>query len=374
MFVPALVVVVTLLSVAVFLPAWRSLSDQRTFTVKERAGVAYLTALPTALSALLDAEAAAVRGAPLDKVAQQRAFDAVDAADARLGGILLTTQRWSTLRARIQTLSTQRFTDQIGAYVAYTEVVDLMLGLYRKIGDESNLILDPELDTYYLMNAAMLRLPPVMVNASRLADLVSILPSVNGRARVEMASSIATARTFVATDAADLQQGLTTAIDRTTRSDLGTALLGQLDEFHRALESIAPSTMLVGMPHFVDTVANVVPQRDTLMTTSVRLARVALTELDGLLSGRADGFDGNRTVFLIALVLGVTLTIVALAAMGWFLWSRSPVQGRSHRDDSGGGPRQPGGGSYRYGPSDLAGPPEPQRAAIPAAEEWSGAR
>lgn len=347
-FVPVLVLMVTVLSIAVFIPAWRSLSDQRTFTIKERAGVAYLKTLPGALNALLDAQAGAVRGAPVDKDAQKRAFDAVDAVDQQLGGILVTTQRWQPLKARIEALAGQRFTDQIGAYVAYGEAVDLMVALYRQVGDESNLILDPQLDSYYLVNAALLRLPLVMVNASRLTDLVSMLSSVNGQARTQMLASISTARTLVATDAADLQQGLATAIHRTTRADLGTSLLGQLDEFNRALEPLAPSTMLVGLPPFDNTIATVAPQRNTLMGSSVRLSQTALTELDRLLAERASGFDGNRTVFVIALVLGVTLTIVAFGWMGWFLLREVPEDdrrrlGERSRPTPPTGP--PGGGS-----------------------------
>jgi methyl-accepting chemotaxis protein len=53
---------------------------------------------------------------------------------------------------------------------AHTRFVNELLGLYSHVGDSSNLILDPDLDTYYMMDATLLKLPDA---ATRLADLVS---------------------------------------------------------------------------------------------------------------------------------------------------------------------------------------------------------
>jgi methyl-accepting chemotaxis protein len=53
---------------------------------------------------------------------------------------------------------------------AHTRFVNELLSLYSHVGDTSNLILDPDLDTYYIMDATLLKLPDA---ATRLADLVS---------------------------------------------------------------------------------------------------------------------------------------------------------------------------------------------------------
>jgi|GEM_PF-1521068 len=55
---------------------------------------------------------------------------------------------------------------------AFEEILKKIYGLISSIGDASCLILDAELDSYYMMHAAIIALPKAMINISRLDDSI----------------------------------------------------------------------------------------------------------------------------------------------------------------------------------------------------------
>src|SRR5206468_4368221 len=57
-----------------------------------------------------------------------------------------------------------------GGYRAVNPAIDALLNLIVHVGDESNLTLDPDLDTYYLMDTLQFRLPVLLDTAGRGVD------------------------------------------------------------------------------------------------------------------------------------------------------------------------------------------------------------
>ena len=55
-------------------------------------------------------------------------------------------------------------------YDRYNAAIDALLALIVQVGDESNLTLDPDLDTYYLMDTLQFRLPVLLDVAGRSVD------------------------------------------------------------------------------------------------------------------------------------------------------------------------------------------------------------
>lgn len=84
----------------------------------------------------------------------------VDAVDQRLNAALDTSKKWSELRTAIRdllgktaSLSASDSLDQ------HQKVIDATLTLITNVSDNSKLTLDPDTDTYYLMNALMFMAP-----------------------------------------------------------------------------------------------------------------------------------------------------------------------------------------------------------------------
>jgi signal transduction histidine kinase/HPt (histidine-containing phosphotransfer) domain-containing protein len=231
------------------------------FAEKERTGLAYVGAVHRALEPLL-------LGREEDCAAAVREIDALD---ARLGRALGTSELWESARERVL---------DVGAPLGARS--DAVLGLLAQAGDGSNLILDPDLDSYYLMEAVVTRLPA----------LAAQLGAVTQTARP--ASRLGAARA--------LRDGLERGHAVVVRENpaLRARLAPSLDELLATFTQVAAG----------DT-GSVAAAR--ALTALFAHQRVAAAALDGLLEARIDAFARRR-----ALLLGVVAA--ALAAVAW-LWA-----------------------------------------------------
>ncbi len=309
------VVAAVLLPLAfVFAQFWTSTGDNLRFVNDERRGVAYLQPLVRLLGTLTDAQSAATRGKPIDVAQLRAAVAAVDAVDQAQDDRLRTRQRWSQLRAQIEAATARGTFTGEDAYATYSETNDLVLSLMAKIGDTSNLILDPELDSYYLMDTALLRLPQVLVDAGRLADLSALLASTKSATG---SAQLAVARDRVATTADTIDVGLRKSFSATSSKTLGPNLLGQLDAFRSAANDLAPSSLLLRQSDTGLDPEALASARAQLERATLQMAGTTLAELDALLSVRGDHLDGQRTAALVAFLIGALAGAVVL-------WQRLP--------------------------------------------------
>ena len=154
-------------------------------------GVHYLTPLntlhkelPQAMSlanAYLQKQGFAMEHYPMRQTEIDTLIDAIGEADARSGGSLHTTQKFRILRssredvkAQLPKLSPEISDDQFRKLIV--DVEDLMAW----VGDQSTLILDPDLDSYYLMDAILLKLPESASLVARTRQLVGSRTTAGG--------------------------------------------------------------------------------------------------------------------------------------------------------------------------------------------------
>jgi PAS domain S-box-containing protein len=83
---------------------------------------------------------------------------AVGGVDKELGESLKSTPKFGVLMNNWDYLKKETFTAKDQADILYAKFLQDIHDLYSLVGDESNLILDPDLDTYYLMDAILLKL------------------------------------------------------------------------------------------------------------------------------------------------------------------------------------------------------------------------
>src|SRR5262245_17548757 len=138
------------------------------FVRKELIGTQYLEALQGVHGVVL-ARAGVLQVAPT-----QRSIAAVletfATTEAETGGVLATADRALSLAAAANALSSARASDDKHALTvtALARARDLMTW----IGDESNLTLDPDLDSYYVQDIVVKRMPALL---SELGELQSLL-------------------------------------------------------------------------------------------------------------------------------------------------------------------------------------------------------
>lgn len=139
------------------------------FSAKERLGVRYNSHLRLLLEQVIQHQALAQKAqtdpaAKAQILSQQTAIAAtlkqIDALERDWGQSLKTSAQWNrlkddwqVLKALLKTISAET-TQQLHA-----ELINSLLALMAHVGDTSNLILDPDLDSYYLMDAVVNDLP-----------------------------------------------------------------------------------------------------------------------------------------------------------------------------------------------------------------------
>jgi signal transduction histidine kinase/FixJ family two-component response regulator len=248
------------------LALWLTELQQRiAFAEKERAGIEYVGAVERVLEPLL-------LGREGDSAAAARELDALD---RRLGAELETSELWASVRGPML---------DVGAPL--TARSDGALRLIGHAGDTSNLILDPDLDSYYLMDAVVMRLPELA------AQLGAIGETSRPAYRLGVARSLRDA----------LERGHAVAFRE--NPGLRPQLQPTLDELLGAFTLVAAG----------DTTSHSTTRALTALFAHERAAKAAL---DGLLEARIQGFARRRALLLA--VVGVALAGVAYLWAGFYL-------------------------------------------------------
>jgi hypothetical protein len=156
-----------------------AMNDRISFAQKEIDGNAYLRPLRTLLDHTLADKLLALDIAPDGSVpaALQASvaridadFQTLDRVDAQYGARLGTTAQLTALKAAWSALQARRRTDPADPEL-HTPFITGIRGLITQVGDTSNLTLDPDLDSHYVMDAVLLKLPE---GQDRLAQTIAL--------------------------------------------------------------------------------------------------------------------------------------------------------------------------------------------------------
>ncbi|WP_245213397.1 methyl-accepting chemotaxis protein [Rhizobacter sp. AJA081-3] len=172
-------IILAMLTLPVGVLGWNYFIDKAdaiAFTQKEREGVAYarevLPLVKLAQEQRAVAAAAQLKGG--DGTALGAANDAfaaqlkkVEQIEAQIGADIDTGKALAAVKEAAVVVAAG---DWSTTYANYSKRVDAVLALLTQAADGSNLTLDPDLDTYYLMDSATAALPVVIEATARLGD------------------------------------------------------------------------------------------------------------------------------------------------------------------------------------------------------------
>jgi hypothetical protein len=293
-------------------------STQGNFLSNERVGTLYLRPLNGLIVALSDGESAAVRNDRVNTADIQAAVSKVNAADAAYGSRLATQQRWSDLRQRIATLIARPETGQ-QAFSDYSNVIDLAVGLVTEAGNTSQLILDPALDSYHLVDAAMVQATSVLEDSGQMADLVWLESKVGPKGTTEAEGRVFAARDRVAQAAVAIDTDVQTTFGATQSTTLAAHLAAPLDQFRSAISGFAPVTSLAELSVNLSEPQPIYAARSRVESAASSLQATMLDELDQLLQARQDELNRQRQ-------RGFAAVGVAVVAVGWIGWILLPAR------------------------------------------------
>lgn len=277
------------------------------FSAKERVGVAYLRASYPVLQATLDVRrAATTAGASTDRstAALQAALDGLKSAQDTIGGELMTSDAHQKALESLKAAQTFQGA-QLPMFAAYTQAAKSVIGLMLQATDSSNLTLDPDVDSYYVMDSVAFRLPDMMERTTLLRDgSFNALTNgaINNQVRDEMIRSAA----IVVFHLENLEGGLNKTL--AIRPDLATQF--DLPKAQRAVQAFLEfsKTRVIDSDTFDASKDELQRLADQALAEQLRLSGVLLNVLDDMLAERIGGMQTGmwvKTVFI--------MTVIALA-------------------------------------------------------------
>ena len=296
------------------------------FAEKERDGLEYNRHLRGLFDALEDhrgmtmayasGDAALVAALRRTQLEIGVAITAVDRVDRELGGALRTRERWQALRARWLGLKDEVLSrSPREGFDAQTALIADVLGLVTHVGDTSNLIIDPELDSYYLMDTLITRLLRVVEDlghARALGAGIATRRAATVEERIQLPALVGETRAAVSA----MDRGLRVAFDVNPglRPRLEGALgesVGATNQFLGTIEArllgagpidIAPADYLAAGARAID--------------AAFHLYDLTAPALDELLRIRIDRYW--RKIYLVGALVVLVLALVSYLFVGFY--------------------------------------------------------
>ena len=293
------------------------LNERIAFSVNEQLGNEYLRPVQRFASDLRDHRGLTWPGpdqpgtsTKLQQVENQlrRDIQDIDAVDRKLGARLQTTKLWTEIKDQWESPPGGVETESpVDPENRHTSLIIKLLALISQAGDQSNLTLDPDLDSYYLMDLTVNRLPLMTEQIGQLRGFRS------ARAKQETAHELDHLR----------QQNLAGAIEsqkETLRHHLSVAFLETKDG--KLSDDLEPAKQrcFAATDRFLELVADsngrasaddVWQLGDEVLTEYDTLYSLTSTALDRLLQTRVTRYS-NQRLFVAAVTILCVLLVVYL--------------------------------------------------------------
>ena len=245
-------------------------------------------------------------------------FQAIDTVDAQYGAALGTSASWATLKAQwnsmesgMGSMMSMMTIDQ--NLTMHSQLSAATQQLIVQVGNSSNLILDPNLDSYYLMDVVINKLPALIgqvgeIRAYGVISAVKNTISDSDRVRLGIFSELAHSALMSSSDSygyafganADLRARLQPATDQ-----FAASVNGFVDSLNKAIAD--PKATLGAPAMFFDTATGAVNAAFTIYNKTT-------PELNNLLQVRIDMNATQRNIVLAVALVALALVVYLFVA------------------------------------------------------------
>ncbi|MEJ8674730.1 methyl-accepting chemotaxis protein [Chromobacterium amazonense] len=294
---------------------YRTNQDSIEFTAKEKIGVSYMRPLTATLAAAQQQQELAVRTALGDNAAHNRLGDAqqqlqaqwqaLKSVNEQLGSALGSDNSWKEAAAgwtALQKVGNGTPAQLIATYSTFNDKLNNLIGA---ISDNSNLTLDPDIDSYYLMDATTSKLPTLLIHLGE-ANAIAALAEANHALEPAQRDRLVELRPLIGEASDGLNSDVVKAF--ANNASLKTAIATDGDKLTAVLKNQADS-----LNHAVagKTGANglkIAGHTDENAKAIAGYMGRGLNQLDGLLQARID-----RTVLQRNSYIGIGVAAMLLA-------------------------------------------------------------
>jgi PAS domain S-box-containing protein len=239
---------------------------------------------------------------------------AIDAVDRQLADKLKTTEKWMALKQKWQTLKSNALSlSPQESFDAHTALIADILLLISHVGDTSNLILDPVLDSYYLMDAVVNNIPSMTENLAQIRGL-GTGAIAQQKVSLDEKTQIAIILGWIKAPKNSLIRGLKISEEKNTIIKGKIGIYSQesfknADIFLNLVES-----KLINSPIIDIQSSDYFAAGTKAIDAQFKLYDVVSPALDGLLQERIDGFSKKKYLVLAFSLLVLATIIYVLAA------------------------------------------------------------
>ncbi|HEU4322192.1 MAG TPA: response regulator [Roseiflexaceae bacterium] len=262
----------------------------------------------------IDSDEAAKRLSELDarEAALETTFAQLRQAQQRDGVQLQTRAQFDILDRTWERLrTTGRSLDPTTVDELHTDMIDSIHDLMNQVGNTSQLILDPQLDTYYLMDAVLLKLPEtqeLLARAQFLTERQSFTPTTD---RVELDAL----QVRLENNVASIQRGMGVAFGTQSARPLERELRLPFDNAVESLQAYIKTIQpRVGGRGREPSQEEKTASNATALAASFNLWDRTVSELDLLLGARIDALESRRHMVHFICVALLLVVIYLLAA------------------------------------------------------------
>jgi len=288
-------------------------SSQVSFSAKERDGLAYMKPLLELTARTVSARRLAVTGQDPSAAGLDAALGPVEAVQSRYGAELSTSHGWSAAKTAIRDAGAATTPD--AASEAYGKATSALLGLIVRVADKSNLTLDPDLDTFYLMDALMVRLPSLLDTSGQAYDRVVLAAHASADQLVSARMDLAVLGGEIAANRDAVDSGVKTMIAATSSTTLAGDVGDKAKAAHDALTALIDQITTAARTGDLRSIHQ--EAADQAFAASLTLAKAYEPNLDELIGVRIGGFQANAHRVEIGLVASVLLA--AFLGVGFYL-------------------------------------------------------
>jgi methyl-accepting chemotaxis protein len=297
-------------------------SQGTAFAVKERVGVVYLRPATDLLSQIVSARALAVQVAAHKANASTlvgfrgqiaTAITRLDAVHGA-GQTLALSGQWAALRQQIQRVISAPVSTPAKALADYNGLTAGIESLIANDGNNSNMILDPDNDAYYLMDAVLNRLTVLMDSGGQVGDLQTVI-AASGQTTLVKRLTLEDLKGTIETTLSNSDPDYASALHNTHYTAMKGRLAGPLAAFDTSVKGVTAqlSSAVEG------TLDGATASRlgASAEANAMSLDRATLPVIDHLLDVRVGGFNAASLQTEAIALVGVLVALYLFA--GFYL-------------------------------------------------------
>jgi len=241
---------------------------------------------------------------------------AIDAINSRFEDEFKTDALWSEIKQNWQQLEPRAFSNPAKqTFQEHTALIAKIYNLFKQVSNESGLVLDPELNTYYLMDAIVYRLPNVTENLGQSRGMGSGI-AAQGSITLDQRIALGTLLANIKSNAESVNEGMLITLRENPQLEADLSVL--LSKSKSATDNfINKVTAELLTAEFVNSQSSDIFSAGTAaIKANYQVYDTLVPVLDSLFQDRIDRLSQQRLTTLVAVL--ITLLVAMYLFMGFY--------------------------------------------------------